>query len=37
MKPNCVLIAWPDSWRKKESWSIFMSEEEGEWEKERKR
>ena len=27
MKPNCVLLAWPDSWRKKDSWSIFMSEE----------
>ena len=27
MKPNCVLIAWPDSWRKKDTFSIFMSEE----------
>lgn len=29
MKPNCVLIAWPDSWRKKDTYSIFMSEDGG--------
>ena len=36
MKPNCVLIAWPDSWRKKDSASTFMSEDgEGRREEER--
>ena len=36
MKPNCVLIAWPDSWRKKDSASTFMSEERGEGRGERR-